>query len=78
MPVDYATAGVAWEDRAQRFDETVRILRAAHTEDRFSFSDDIYSFDDVSVIPRPHQPGGGAAASRRLDGRRAPTGGSAG
>lgn len=58
MPVDYSTVGVGWEDRAQRFDETVRILRAAHTQDRFSFADEIYSFDDVSVIPKPVRPEG--------------------
>ncbi len=58
MPVDYSTVGVSWEDRAQRFDETVRILRTAHTQERFSFADEIYSFDDVSVIPRPVRPEG--------------------
>jgi alkanesulfonate monooxygenase SsuD/methylene tetrahydromethanopterin reductase-like flavin-dependent oxidoreductase (luciferase family) len=58
MPVDYSTVGVPWDDRAQRFDETVRILRAAHTQERFSFTDAIYSFADVSVIPRPRQEGG--------------------
>lgn len=58
MPVDYSTAGVPWDDRAQRFDETVRLVRAAHTSDRFSFADSIYSFSDISVIPKPRQPGG--------------------
>jgi probable F420-dependent oxidoreductase len=58
MPVDYSTVGVGWDDRAQRFDETLRILRAAWTQERFSFADEIYSFDDVSVIPKPHQEGG--------------------
>jgi len=58
MPVDYSTVGVSWDDRAQRFDETLRILRAAWTNERFSFADEIYSFDDVSVIPRPKQEGG--------------------
>lgn len=58
LPVDYSTLGVSWDDRAQRFDETVRILRAAHTQERFSFADQIYSFDDVAVIPRPVQKGG--------------------
>lgn len=58
MPVDYSTVGVSWDDRAQRFDETLRILRAAWTEERFSFADAIYSFDDVSVIPKPNQAGG--------------------
>lgn len=58
MPVDYSTVGVGWDDRAQRFDETLRILRAAWTQERFSFADEIYSFDDVSVIPKPRQEGG--------------------
>lgn len=58
LPVDYSTVGVPWEERAQRFDETARILRAAWTEERFTFRDRIYDFDDVSVIPRPLQPGG--------------------
>jgi alkanesulfonate monooxygenase SsuD/methylene tetrahydromethanopterin reductase-like flavin-dependent oxidoreductase (luciferase family) len=58
MPVDYSTVGVPWDDRAQRFDETVRIVRAAHTDETFSFADDIYSFENVSVIPKPVQAAG--------------------
>ena len=58
MPVDYSTVGVPWDDRAQRFDETVRIVRAAHTAETFSFADDIYSFENVSVIPKPVQAAG--------------------
>jgi alkanesulfonate monooxygenase SsuD/methylene tetrahydromethanopterin reductase-like flavin-dependent oxidoreductase (luciferase family) len=58
MPVDYSTVGVGWDDRAQRFDETLRILRAAWTQERFSFAEQVYSFDDVSVIPKPRQEGG--------------------
>lgn len=80
MPVDYSTVGVPWEDRARRFDETVRILRAAHGAERFSFAGDLYSFDDVAVIPRPvaadgiplhlaaWTPGGLRRASRLGDG----------
>ncbi|SHK53107.1 Flavin-dependent oxidoreductase, luciferase family (includes alkanesulfonate monooxygenase SsuD and methylene tetrahydromethanopterin reductase) [Pseudonocardia thermophila] len=58
MPVDYSTVGVNWDDRAQRFDETLRILRQAWTQERFSFADRIYTFEDVSVIPKPRQEGG--------------------
>ncbi len=58
LPVDYATLAVPWDDRAQRFDETVRILREAFTRERFSFADACYRFEDVSVIPRPVQAGG--------------------
>lgn len=79
LPEDFTTMGVPFEDRAQRFDETVRIVREAWTRDKFSFSDKVYSFDDVSVRPRPHQahaplhlaawtPGGLRRAGRLGDG----------
>ncbi|MDD7937459.1 LLM class flavin-dependent oxidoreductase [Actinomycetospora lutea] len=58
MPVDYTAAGVPWDDRAQRFDETVRIVRAAHTQERFSFDDQLHHFADQAVLPRPLQPDG--------------------
>jgi alkanesulfonate monooxygenase SsuD/methylene tetrahydromethanopterin reductase-like flavin-dependent oxidoreductase (luciferase family) len=58
MPVDYSTVGVPWDDRAQRFDETVRIIRAAHADESFTFNDSIYSFENVSVIPKPVQSSG--------------------
>lgn len=58
MDVDYTTVGVPWDTRAQRFDETARILKQAWTEERFSFADEIYQFTDVSVIPKPLQEGG--------------------
>jgi alkanesulfonate monooxygenase SsuD/methylene tetrahydromethanopterin reductase-like flavin-dependent oxidoreductase (luciferase family) len=58
MPVDYTAAGVPWDDRAQRFDETVRIVRAAHTQERFSFDDQLHHFADQAVLPRPLQDGG--------------------
>jgi probable F420-dependent oxidoreductase len=80
LPEDYQTVGVPWQDRIQRFDETVRIIRQAWTSDRFSFTDRVYDFQDVSVIPRPVQspappihlaawsPGGLARAGRLGDG----------
>src|SRR3954452_17753202 len=49
MDVDYRTVGVPWQGRAQRFDETARILRKAWTEERFSFREQSYAFEDVSV-----------------------------
>jgi alkanesulfonate monooxygenase SsuD/methylene tetrahydromethanopterin reductase-like flavin-dependent oxidoreductase (luciferase family) len=76
---DYQTVDVPWADRAQRFDETVRIVRQAWTSERFSFKDEIYAFDNVSVRPRPYQespelhlaawtPGGLRRAGRLGDG----------
>jgi alkanesulfonate monooxygenase SsuD/methylene tetrahydromethanopterin reductase-like flavin-dependent oxidoreductase (luciferase family) len=58
MDVDYTTVGVPWARRAQRFDETSRILKLAWTQDRFSFDDEVYTFEDISVIPKPLQAGG--------------------
>jgi probable F420-dependent oxidoreductase len=55
LPEDFQTMNVPWADRVQRFDETVRIIRKAWTEERFSFSDKIYTFEDVAVRPRPYQ-----------------------
>jgi probable F420-dependent oxidoreductase len=55
LPEDFETVGLRFEDRAQRFDEAVRIVRQAWTEDRFSFHDKVHAFDDVSVIPKPRQ-----------------------
>ncbi len=55
VPEDFTAVGVPFEERAQRFDETVRILRQAWTQERFSFADSVYRFDDVSVIPKPRQ-----------------------
>lgn len=55
LPEDFQTMNVPFADRVQRFDETIRIVRKAWTEERFSFSDKIYTFDDVSVRPKPFQ-----------------------
>ncbi|WP_020667069.1 LLM class flavin-dependent oxidoreductase [Amycolatopsis nigrescens] len=55
LPEDFQTVGVPWAGRVQRFDETVRIIRQAWTEDRFSFAGDTYRFEDVCVQPKPRQ-----------------------
>lgn len=80
LPEDFQTLGIPWRRRIQRFDETVRIVRRAWTEERFSFSGEIYDLHDVSVIPGPvckpspplhlaaWSPGGLARAGRLGDG----------
>jgi probable F420-dependent oxidoreductase len=55
LPVDYDTVGVPWDQREARFDECIRIIRSAWTQERFSFAGDVFRFDDVAVIPRPLQ-----------------------
>ncbi|GLU45733.1 LLM class flavin-dependent oxidoreductase [Nocardiopsis ansamitocini] len=76
---DFTTVGVPFTERAGRLDETARIVRSAWTNERFSFSGEHYTFDDVSVIPKPLQahaplhlgawtPGGLRRAARLGDG----------
>ncbi|TCK26384.1 LLM class flavin-dependent oxidoreductase [Pseudonocardia endophytica] len=57
-PEDFACVGVGFDDRAQRFDEVVRIVRAAHTRETFTFHGDLHTLDDVAVQPRPVAPEG--------------------
>lgn len=76
---DFTTMAIPMEERAQRFDETVRILTQAWTQERFSFTGEHFTFDDVAVIPHPVQdppplwlaawtPGGLRRAGRLGDG----------
>jgi probable F420-dependent oxidoreductase len=52
--------GVPFERRVSRMTESVAILRAAWTEERISFHGRHFTFDDVTVVPkpvrRPHPP----------------------
>ncbi|MQA94355.1 MAG: LLM class flavin-dependent oxidoreductase [Streptosporangiales bacterium] len=79
LPEDFSTVGVPFDGRGQRFDETVRIIRQGWTEERFSFSGQVYDLKDIAVIPKPMQspppihlgawtPGGLARAGRLGDG----------
>ncbi|MCK9503365.1 MAG: LLM class flavin-dependent oxidoreductase [Porticoccaceae bacterium] len=47
--------GVPWENRGKRFEEVMAILHLAFAGDRFSFSGDYYSFDNVQLTPLTYQ-----------------------
>src|SRR5688572_21538137 len=67
MKYDYDTLGVPWDEGQERVYEYVDILRAAWSQQPFSFSGRFYQFQDVGVWPRPCQqphPPIWAAASR--------------
>ena len=55
---DWTAAGVEPSSRAGRFTEMVRIMKRLWTEEHVSFSGTHFTLDDVTLYPRPVQPGG--------------------
>lgn len=53
---DYAAAGVPFDERWKRFDESVRALRSLLDEDADSFAGRFYSTENVTIEPRPAGP----------------------
>jgi alkanesulfonate monooxygenase SsuD/methylene tetrahydromethanopterin reductase-like flavin-dependent oxidoreductase (luciferase family) len=54
-PAEFAGYRIPQVESRDRFDETVEIMKAAWTRERFSFDGRFFRFDDVRVIPRPVQ-----------------------
>jgi alkanesulfonate monooxygenase SsuD/methylene tetrahydromethanopterin reductase-like flavin-dependent oxidoreductase (luciferase family) len=50
---DYAACGVPLDDRGPRLDESIKVLRKLWLEQKVSFHGRFFSFDDVSIEPRP-------------------------
>jgi probable F420-dependent oxidoreductase len=57
---EFEYLGVPFHERGQRFDETLRILKAAWASVPAQFSGRFYTFDDAVLEPQPVQPGGPA------------------
>jgi alkanesulfonate monooxygenase SsuD/methylene tetrahydromethanopterin reductase-like flavin-dependent oxidoreductase (luciferase family) len=55
---DYALAGVSFDERWPRFDESVGAIRSAWSPDPGSFSGRFYRSGGPPLEPRPAQPGG--------------------
>lgn len=55
---EFSTLGIDKEERASRVTEGVEILRALWTNDDVSYDGSHYSFDDVTLRPRPVQESG--------------------
>ena len=55
---DWTAAGVAPESRAGRFSETVRLMKRLWTEDNVTFEGSHFTFEDLTLDPKPVQPGG--------------------
>ena len=54
----YEAYNVPYAESKERFAETLDIVRRAWTETGFSHTGKYFSFEDVTVTPRPHQPEG--------------------
>ncbi len=52
-PEEYRMFGVDSTGRGKRLAEFAQVLRAAWTEDRFTFRGDFYDYDDIAVMPKP-------------------------
>lgn len=69
-PAELAAAGFNGEDRVEILKETVEILRLIWKENNASYRGKIFSFEDVTIEPKPVEPipifyGGGTRASVR-------------
>lgn len=54
----YDHFGVDIDSSKAAFRESLDIIKKAWSEERFSFDGQFYQIDDVSVVPKPMQPGG--------------------
>lgn len=57
-PHEFRAFGIPVSRRVSLTEETLDILRLAWSGERFSYDGKRYRFDDVTVTPRPVQPGG--------------------
>ncbi|HXG41674.1 MAG TPA: LLM class flavin-dependent oxidoreductase [Dehalococcoidia bacterium] len=57
-PKEFEACGVPVQERGARTNEAIRILRRLWREDRVTFRGRFWQLDDVSLQPKPVQPGG--------------------
>src|SRR5579872_5591729 len=55
FPRTYEAYGVPYAESRERFAETLDILKAAWTQERFSYAGKFHSYRDVALIPKPVQ-----------------------
>ena len=57
-PLEYDVHGSVFAERGARLEEALQILRLLWTEERTSFDGRFWSFPELTMYPRPIQPGG--------------------
>ena len=55
LPQDYLGYGIDYRESRGRFGECLEVILKAWTMDRFSYEGEFYSYQDVSVSPKPLQ-----------------------
>ncbi|MEE9284926.1 MAG: LLM class flavin-dependent oxidoreductase [Dehalococcoidia bacterium] len=55
---EFQALGIPREERPTRMEEGIEVLRLAWSQDRFSYAGKHYQFDNLTVTPKPAQPGG--------------------
>src|SRR5262245_32031296 len=55
LPGHYTGFNIPYEESQERFDETLKILLKAWTEERFTYEGKYFQFHDVCAIPKPYQ-----------------------
>ena len=55
LPGSYEGYNIPYSESRDRFFEYLEIIRAAWTNERFSYDGDYYTFDDVCLVPKPYQ-----------------------
>lgn len=55
---EYQRLGADFKKRGRVLDESIRAIRTLWTEERPTFSGDVYQFADTLFYPKPAQPGG--------------------
>jgi probable F420-dependent oxidoreductase len=57
-PKEFEACGVPVKERGPRSSESIKVIKRLWTEDHVSHHGRFYEFDDVSMQPKPVQPGG--------------------
>lgn len=57
-PEEYRMFGAPQKGRGKLLSEFAQVLKRAWTQDRFSFDGDHFSYDDISITPKPARAGG--------------------
>jgi alkanesulfonate monooxygenase SsuD/methylene tetrahydromethanopterin reductase-like flavin-dependent oxidoreductase (luciferase family) len=55
FPRAYAGYGVPYDESRERFQESLEVILKAWTNERFSHRGKYFTFNDLSVVPRPYQ-----------------------
>ncbi len=58
FPKEFEACGVPHRERGRRTNEAIEICRKLWTEDHVSYQGKIFQLDDVTMLPKPVQPGG--------------------